>query len=186
MKKISTILLIISSLFVIYDIFSPLHIIFINIKLNYIFMFIVFLMFLSGIIIKILLIKNIYFKILLSILYFLILFSFQLVIIFAFFPYFDIKNNSDGSFEKIKEINKNNIYYRLYRTDGGATTSFGLVLRKENDLKIGLKIVKTIFSQYKARHANLEVSNNNQLKLVIQPCMHKENDKQKTLLFDID
>jgi hypothetical protein len=55
--------------------------------------------------------------------------------------------------------------YRLYVTDCGATCSFGLLLRKEIDTPIGLKLVKPQWSAYKQHEARL-VSNGLNLKVI--------------------
>jgi hypothetical protein len=53
-----------------------------------------------------------------------------IVFIFANSDYSDIKNEGiDYSLEEINRLQVNNNNYVLYRTNGGATTSFGLVLR---------------------------------------------------------
>ena len=41
-------------------------------------------------------------------------------------------------------------YYRLYLTDGGATTAQGIELREETVLPLGLKLISPIFKKYKA------------------------------------
>ena len=62
----------------------------------------------------------------------------------------------DPSFERIAEIKGEHAYHRLYRTNGGATTAFGLVLRKEVPLPLGLKLVTWVRSYYPACDARLE------------------------------
>ncbi len=90
--------------------------------------------------------------------------------------YDDIKKNYiDLSFQLIQEISKNQQYYRLYLTDGGATTAQGLVLRKEINLALGLKSVSPIFSKYKAKDATLKFISSHKLQIEIKP--YSKGDK---------
>lgn len=50
--------------------------------------------------------------------------------------------------------------YRLYLTDCGATCSHGLLLRKEIDTNLGVKLVRREWSVYKQNEAKLTISNN--------------------------
>ena len=50
--------------------------------------------------------------------------------------------------------------YRLYLTDCGATCSHGLLLRKEIDTNLGVKLVRPEWSVYKQNEAKLTISNN--------------------------
>jgi len=99
-----------------------------------------------------------------------------IVFYFAKLEYHDIKkNNIDVNFQLIQEISKNQQYYRLYLTDGGATTAHGLVLRKEINLPLGLKLVFPIFDKYKAKDATLKFISSDRLKIEIQP--YSKGDK---------
>ena len=82
---------------------------------------------------------------------------------------------TDSSFEKLDEVTVGESWYRLYRTNGDATTSYGLVLRKENKLFLGIETVKNIYSKYKASEGKLKVLNKNELLLRIKP--YSKNDK---------
>ena len=79
----------------------------------------------------------------------------------------------DYSFEKLNEIKHKNGYYRLYRTNGGATTSFGLVLRVESEEFLGIKLVDRVFSKYKASEATMNIVGEN-IELQIQPYSNEE------------
>lgn len=82
-----------------------------------------------------------------------------LVAFVAYDSFLSIRHGGvDESFEKIGELTANDIHYRLYRTNGGATTAFGLVLRKENELLAGVKSVEVLFSQYRAVDGTLSLS----------------------------
>ena len=45
-----------------------------------------------------------------------------------------------------------------YRTDGGATTDFGIVVRQQRRLMPGLLVVRDLYSEYDAHDARLEVA----------------------------
>jgi hypothetical protein len=64
----------------------------------------------------------------------------------------------DPSFELIDQASPRGSAYRLYRTDCGATCSFGLALRREVDLLAGLKVVTPLWSQYRESEARLGVT----------------------------
>ncbi|MGX9463620.1 hypothetical protein ACWXWU_20785 [Shewanella sp. A14] len=89
---------------------------------------------------------------------------------FAKLDYRDIKTNGvDYSFEEINRLEVGNKNYVLYRTNGGATTSFGLVLRMEKEIALGINAVNVIYSKYKASESSLELTNDSQIKMQIQP-----------------
>ena len=93
-----------------------------------------------------------------------------IVFIFANSDYADIKNEGiDYSFEEINRLRVNDNSYVLYRTNGGATTSFGLVLRLEKKVAFGLNVVNVIYSKYKASESTLESIGSQQIKMQIQP-----------------
>ncbi|MCG7533687.1 hypothetical protein [Pseudoalteromonas sp. OOF1S-7] len=79
------------------------------------------------------------------------------------------KNGVDASFEAINRISNGAYQYVLYRTNGGATTSFGLMLRKERELGLGLKVVSVLYSKYPASQSTLELTEQSQIKMLIQP-----------------
>ncbi|NOU21483.1 MAG: hypothetical protein HOO93_06770 [Methyloglobulus sp.] len=79
------------------------------------------------------------------------------------------ENGKDLSFEKIDEIQGVSNYYRLYRTNGGATTSFGLVIRKEIPIILGLKLVSPIKGFSPASKGRFEKLTPESARLVILP-----------------
>lgn len=108
----------------------------------------------------------------------------MIVFFFASESFSDISvEGVDTSFDKISEVESNGSTYRLYRTNGGATTSFGLVLRKEAKLTSNIKTVKVIFSKYQAREGTLMLINKNSLELRIEP--YNENDKLEVITLTI-
>ncbi|MCP5326463.1 MAG: hypothetical protein H7A09_09105 [Oceanospirillaceae bacterium] len=82
----------------------------------------------------------------------------------ALFACFDAKlimeEGSDNSMQLLDQASIPSGTFRLYRTDCGATCSFGLLLRKEIDTPIGIKLVRTEWSIYKQSEAGLEVVEN--------------------------
>jgi hypothetical protein len=62
----------------------------------------------------------------------------------------------DTGFEKIAEMSASGVVYRVYRTNGGAMTDFGLVLRRERQVLPGVVLVSVLASQYHASDAVLE------------------------------
>lgn len=62
----------------------------------------------------------------------------------------DFKNGQDPSFEKLSEITKGQYTYRLYLSNCGAICDFGLVLQREFDTPLGLKVIWPEWSQYPA------------------------------------
>ncbi|KXJ59912.1 MAG: hypothetical protein AXW14_01150 [Alteromonas sp. Nap_26] len=56
----------------------------------------------------------------------------------------------DYSFEKKQLIKVDNENYQVYRTNGGGTTKFGIIVRKEVPLFGGLNYVQRVFSAYPA------------------------------------
>ena len=68
--------------------------------------------------------------------------------IFVFFSLLTAPTSGvDASFEKISQIQNGRLAFRLYRTNCGATCSFGLVLRREIDLPLGLKLVTALWGK---------------------------------------
>jgi hypothetical protein len=94
-----------------------------------------------------------------------------------FFPilfiYLDIqtilKNGYDPSFEKVEEQELNGRKYRLYRINGGATTSYGLVLRAESEPKFGMVFIRTLTWKDPAHDAKLEQLPDGRARLTIAP-----------------
>lgn len=81
----------------------------------------------------------------------------------------------DGRFEKIDEIEVGESKYRLYRTNGGATTAFGLVLRKESAISEHINVVEVIFSKYQAAESTLRLIDKNSIELQIEPYSKDEH-----------
>lgn len=80
-----------------------------------------------------------------------------------------VTSGTDTSFERIKELQGEHGTYRLYRTNGGAMTSFGLVLRRERQILPGLRIVTVLRSYYPAADASLEFISSDRARLTVAP-----------------
>ncbi|MGL4612875.1 MAG: hypothetical protein ACRCVV_03050 [Shewanella sp.] len=96
--------------------------------------------------------------------------------------YEDIRNEGvDASFEKIDEVAVGDSVIRLYRTNGGATTSFGLVARRETKLIQGINVVEVLFSKYKASEGTMKLIDEFSIELKIQPYSENEGVEVVTL-----
>lgn len=61
----------------------------------------------------------------------------------------------DASLEPIASLSVSGSRLRVYRTNGGATTDFGIVVRHEMTLLPGLLLVRNIFDEYHVAEASL-------------------------------
>ena len=75
---------------------------------------------------------------------------------------------NDG-FRQIYQLQGAHSALVLYRTNGGATTSFGLVLRRERSLFPGLKLVTVLHASYPAYDATLELLPSGSTRLTVVP-----------------
>jgi hypothetical protein len=71
-----------------------------------------------------------------------------------------------ASYEYLKVAEVEFGTYRLYRTNCGATCAFGLDLREEIDLPIGLKLVKSVWSKYGEEDAEL-IANEDTIRVIV-------------------
>lgn len=81
--------------------------------------------------------------------------SLMMLVTFLFLLVPTIVRGSDPSFEPVAELSATWKDYRLYRTNGGATTAFGLVLRREVTVLPGLRVVSHIYDAYPAAEGRL-------------------------------
>ena len=68
-----------------------------------------------------------------------------------------VNEKVDGSYELISEASGKSSNFRLYRTNCGATCAFGLDLREERDMFLGVKLVSPIWSLYRASEGRVVV-----------------------------
>ena len=94
------------------------------------------------------------------------------------------ENGKDLSFYKISELRGESNYYRLYRTNGGATTSFGLVLRREKPIFFGLKLVSPVKGFYPASKGSLEKLSSTTARLIVLPNGYGEGEQVYDFKFD--
>jgi hypothetical protein len=88
----------------------------------------------------------------------------------------------DLSFEKIRELPVSGAIYRVYRTNGGATTNWGIALRKERPLIAGMKLV-TRLGHFDARfEAEVEELAGGVIRLTLAPLM----PNQETAVVDFE
>ncbi len=93
---------------------------------------------------------------------------FMLISFFAHLAVSDVtKYGYDPSFEPIQTVSTQSGDYRLYRTNGGATTAFGIVVRKERQILQGLLLVREVYSEYMVYEARL-VQTQNGLQLLVE------------------
>jgi hypothetical protein len=68
------------------------------------------------------------------------------------------KGGHDMSFDRIAELAWDGTSVRLYRTDGGATTDYGVVARQERRILPGLMLVRTLDDFYPCASLDLEAT----------------------------
>jgi hypothetical protein len=95
--------------------------------------------------------------------------------VFVFFSLLTAPTSGiDASFEKISQIQNGRLAFRLYRTNCGAICSFGLALRREIDLPLGLKLVTTLWGKDREDQAvvrRIQTLGIPEVSLVNPPCM---------------
>lgn len=90
--------------------------------------------------------------------------------IFFFFVVSDIQTiiESDGNdynFENIYEIGYEKSKIVVYRTDGGATVDFGIVVRKEKEILPGILYCHELFDQYHMDTVGIRLINDHSLEI---------------------
>jgi hypothetical protein len=128
----------------------------VNLRLTFVIYFILILLFINSF-----LLEQIWAKIISAITFgFFCLFGFVILL----FTLWDIDNTKDNhgkdfGFECIREINMNKIKIKAYRTNGGATTDFGIVVREERELFSGILFTNIIYNKYHMDTVMLKVEN---------------------------
>jgi len=89
---------------------------------------------------------------------------FSLLAMFRF-----LSDGADASFEPRSELKAGHSVYRIYRTNGGAMTSFGIVLRKETTIAPGLMLVTRLRAYYPASDARLERLADGRIRFTLDP-----------------
>ncbi len=76
-----------------------------------------------------------------------------------------IKNGADPSFERMQDMNINSWKIVIYRTNGGATVDFGIVVRAEKSLLPGVYIKHDLIDIYHASDISLSVEGSDSIKI---------------------
>ena len=75
-----------------------------------------------------------------------------LFLVILLFVIIDISNKimkgKDYSFENIHKIMTGDFDIKIYRSNGGATTAFGIIVRQEREILPGLLLVKELYPKY--------------------------------------
>ena len=79
------------------------------------------------------------------------------------------RTGEDPTFIQLQTIAVGQTRISAYRTDGGATTDFGLVVRQEMNLLPGVLLVRRHLDVYHARDASLELVGPNRVKVTVSP-----------------
>ncbi len=89
---------------------------------------------------------------------------FTVFALFTFIEALSIQDTGhDDSFQNIHEIITNGYSIKVYQTDGGATTDFGIVVRQEKEILPGLLLVKSLYSQYHCDDVRYKLSDEKNL-----------------------
>ena len=75
----------------------------------------------------------------------------------------------DKSFEQISQLKGEHTVYRVYRTNGGATTAYGIILRKERSVLPGVKLVSVVRAYDRAHDATLQRLPSGTIELRVAP-----------------
>ena len=106
-------------------------------------------------------------KVTLSIVAGLLAFASLVPIFFNAFDLYAISQDGgiDPAFEKTKTLNLESSRVAVYRTNGGATTDFGLIVRSEKALLPGIYIKHDLINLYHVDDINLSVAMPNSVKI---------------------
>jgi hypothetical protein len=80
-----------------------------------------------------------------------------------------LRSGVDPSFERIRSVAGSRSQLVAYRTDGGATTSFGVVLREERTLLPGLRRIRRVDFVYPASDVIIEIQTNGDMVCTFPP-----------------
>ena len=90
--------------------------------------------------------------------------------LFIFFSAADLvdlaaHDGKDSGFECINELPYEGSLIKVYRTNGGATTSFGIIVRKETRILPGILFVKQYLDLYPGDTVGIKIIDQNKLEL---------------------
>gem|GEM_PF-4395911 len=92
--------------------------------------------------------------------------AFLIVLVCIPFGLFGIISKDKGMIECINELKCNNQSIKVYRTNGGATTDFGILVREEKQILPRLLYVRTIFDKYHLDTIGVKVVDQNKLQIL--------------------
>ena len=115
--------------------------------------------------IRIFFIKSLVLKILLGLILGFIVLIGSIIILFTCFEIEDLIANKDKDigFECLSTIKYNNKEIKTYRTNGGATTAFGIIVREEKRIIPGLIYSNKLFDRYRLDTVLVELKDNKTL-----------------------
>jgi hypothetical protein len=115
----------------------------------------------------------------------LILFSLLLGSASCFFNTINWDTGADPSFVCLKSIKLNHSQVSVYRTDGGALSSFGVLIRQEMAIFPRVLLVKRLDFFYPAYEAKINLLSKNKVEAVIIPSSSYRDQPEKTYTFII-
>ena len=71
-----------------------------------------------------------------------------------------IEAGYNPGFEKIKSYQAEKYEVNTYRSNGGATTSYGIAIRQEKKILLGIILVRVIYREYPRYDIEYEINNN--------------------------
>lgn len=77
------------------------------------------------------------------------------VVVFRAFTLPPHANALDGSFEQVAQVGE---HVAVYRTNGGATTAYGIVVRQEREFFPGVLLVRNVFAQYRLERVSCQLT----------------------------
>lgn len=117
----------------------------VNLRLTFVIVFIFILLFINSFFLK-----RIWAKVLSAIIFGFFCLGSLIIILFTLSDIDSLKRNGgkDLGFECISEISIDKTKIKAYRTNGGATTDFGIVVREEKKLCCGILLANTLYDEY--------------------------------------
>ena len=74
-------------------------------------------------------------------------------------------DGKDYTLEAIQEIQHNERKIKVYRTDGGATTAFGIIIQEEKQIAPGILLIDELFNQYRLDTIGIKLITGNKLQV---------------------
>ena len=90
-------------------------------------------------------------------------------------------DGEDSGFECINELPYEGSLIKVYRTNGGATTSFGIIVRKETRILPGILFVKQYLDLYPGDTVGIKIIDQNKLEL-----KHKDMERDQVVITRVE